>query len=158
MFTFYLFIVSMITLLVFYASAGGAAGYFVDMQAGTGFMAAERLMSAAGYVVSAGLLWLFHWRILLKERAKLGQTQDALLMAYLLLTAFMFSMGAMFQGSSVVREAGTLLARLDHASGLQLAALGTNLALTLVLWVHHLRLFMAQAKREVATATVAETN
>lgn len=156
MYTFYVFLISTITLLVFYVSAGGAADYFIRLQEGSGFMSAERLMSSLGYAISGGVLWLFHWRLALKERSK-HQTQDALLMAYLLLALFMFSMGLLFQGATVASEATSLLGGYSWASGTRLAAQAAYLLLSLVLWVHHMRLFMAQAQREVTVQASAET-
>lgn len=152
MFAFYLFSVSAVGLLVFYVSASGALSHLVQLQLGTGLRTTEHLLSGLGFAVSAGLIWLLHWRALLQRRRSMGDGLRGLWLVYLLTLSFSLAMTAMTQGATLVEQGGELLMRLEGAGAWQLVAAAAKLLLTGGLWAHHLQVFYVEAKQDMASA------
>lgn len=150
MVAFYLFLLSGLALVTFYGSAGEAVNSLVKLQLGTGFASGEAFASALGLAVSAGLLWFFHWRAYRSRLRQLGAGMQGLTVVYLFATTCGLVLWAMFQAASVVELGTGLLMGLDGASAWELAGQAAKLALTVALWVEHLRLFFREANRETA--------
>lgn len=154
MFAFYLFLLSGLALVTFYGSAGEAVNSLVKLQLGTGFASDEAFASALGLAASAGVVWMFHWRAYRRRLRQLGTGMQGLTLVYLFATTFGFALWAMFQAASVVELVTGLLLELDGATAWELAGQAAKLALTVALWVEHLRLFMSESHKEAATAAV----
>ncbi|UYN91536.1 MAG: hypothetical protein KIT70_09260 [Anaerolineales bacterium] len=157
MFAFYLFLLSGLALITFYGSAGEAVNSLVKLQLDTGFANDERFASALGLAASAGLFWLFHWRAYRGRLRRLGAGMQGLTLVYLFATAFGFALWAMFQAASVVELGTGLLMGLESASAWELAGQAAKLALTVALWVEHLRLFFTEANRDTTRKAAEAT-
>lgn len=155
MFAFYLFLLSGIALLVFYGSSGEAVNTLVKLLLGTGFASAERFASAFGTAVSAGLVWLLHWRAYRARLGQVGQSQHSLTLVYLFTLSLVFGLWAVFQGASVVELAMGAVMGLDASSAWELAGQAAKLVLTVALWVEHMRLLSRENERAAANAGAA---
>ncbi|QYK50057.1 MAG: hypothetical protein KF701_06580 [Anaerolineales bacterium] len=143
MFAFYLFLLTGIALMVFFGSYGEAVNTLVKMEQGLG--GAGRFTSALGLAVSAGVVWFFHWRAYRSRLRTAGDGMHGLSMVYLFLLSFGFGLWAMLQAATLVELVTEQLMGLVSGSGWLLTGQAAKLAVTVGLWVEHLRLLFAEA-------------
>ncbi|HRN51763.1 MAG TPA: hypothetical protein PLC52_08100 [Anaerolineales bacterium] len=150
MFAFYLFLVSVISFLVLWGTSLGAVSDWLHIQQGTGFQAAEGLVANIGWVIAAGLMWVFHWRSLLRGLRTGGRSMLAAVMFYLLSVVSLLGVSLMISGSTFFEEVAALLTGLVESSTLQLGAQALKLLIGASLWAHHVYVFYQEVKYDMA--------
>ncbi|MBX3046061.1 MAG: hypothetical protein KF698_03600 [Anaerolineales bacterium] len=149
MFAFYLFLVSLVSFMVLWGTSLGAVNDWLHIQQGTGFRAAEGFVSAVGWALAAGLVWVFHWRSLRRGLRTGSRSVRGAVLIYLVFVTFGLAMGLMTSGSSLFEEATALLTGVVQGSTLELGTQALKLAISGGLWAHHLVMFYQEAKYDM---------
>jgi hypothetical protein len=144
MYTFYLFLVSMFGFVLFYGSAAFGIADLLEFGKYTTSWSSAEVIGTLSLALTAGVVWLWHWRQLLSRRDQLDEDARSLLQFQLFFATSILVFGMVAFGRITIQSLVQMAAGANRTGFLLTAA--ANLGLTAVLWVHHLRKLIAGSK------------